>query len=137
MKITKPFCIDEELIPKLKNINASDLVTELLKEHFDGENVQNLGKLRENLKKKLQKKAILLKEVRLLKKKIAEITAKEARILKISRKYPDYVFKCIDGCRDVMAFYSMFRTDTTLKRFKWIELKKTFNEVKGGNNKNV
>ena len=132
MKVTKPFCIDDEIIPQLKKLNASELVNSLLKDHFDVENVQNLSKLREKLKEKLQKKAILLKDIRFIKRKVAEISAKEARILKISKNYPDYVFKCIDGCDNVMKFYSIFRGDTTLKRFSWIELKKTFNEVKGG-----
>ena len=132
MKVTKPFCIDDEIIPQLKKLNASELVNSLLKDHFDVENVQNLSKLREKLKEKLQKKAILLKDIRFIKRKVAEISAKEARILKISKQYPDYVFKVIDGCDNIMKFYSIFRNDTALKRFSWIELKKTFNEVKGG-----
>lgn len=132
MKITKPFCIDDEIIPQLKNMNASELVNSLLKDHFDAENVVNLSKLRTKLKEKLRKKAILLKEIRLIKRKVAEISAKEARILKISKNYPDYVFKCIDGCDNVMKFYAIYRGDVTLKRFGWISMKQAFNEVKGG-----
>ncbi len=132
MKITKPFCIDDKLIPQLKNINASELVNLLLTEHLEGINSENLSKLKQKLSEKLQKKAILLKEIRLIKKKVAEISAKEARILKISKTYPDYIFKCIDGSNSVLNFYSMYRRDPSLKRFSWIELKKVFNEVKGG-----
>lgn len=133
MKITKPFCIDDDLISGLNKVNASRLVNSLLREHFDTENSQNLTKLKQRLREKAQKKSILLAEIRLLKRNINEITQKEAKILAFSKKYPDYIFKIINGCDDVMKFYSIYRNDVKLKRFGWMELKRVFNHVKGGN----
>jgi hypothetical protein len=132
MKVTKPFCVDDELIRELTKVNASELVNSLLKEHFDDKNSMSLKKLKHKLSENLQKKKVLLRDIRDLRGKIAEIEAKEAKILKISKKYPDYVFKTIEGCTNVMAFYSAFRNDDKLRKYGWLELKKLFNHLKGG-----
>jgi len=132
MKVTKPFCVDSDLLDELSKINASDLVNSLLRDHFDGKNSMNLGKLKQKLSKNLQKKKVLLKETRELRRKIAKIEEKEAKILKISKQYPPYVFKIIDGCKNLPALFATFRHDKTLKEFGWMELKKLFNNLKGG-----
>lgn len=41
MKAHKMFCIDIELVQKLKGINASSLVNELLTKHFEEEELNN------------------------------------------------------------------------------------------------
>jgi len=134
MKVTKPFCIDAELLGDLKNINASELVNSLLTEHLDGKNSLNLGKMKALLSKNLEKKKKLLHDIRDLRARIAIIEQKEAKILKISKQYPDYIFKLIDGCSSVMVFYANYRNDIKLKAYSWIELKKLYNNLKGGEN---
>jgi len=132
MKVTKPFCVDADLIDELTKVNASELVNSLLLEHFDDKNSMNLGKLKRKLSENLQKKRVLLKETRDLRVKITKIEEKEAKILKISKKYSDYVFKVIDGCDDVMKFFASFRSDDKLKKYQWRELKQLFKNLKGG-----
>lgn len=135
MKVTKPFCIDDDLVSELSKVNASELVNSLLREHIDDKNSMSLSKLNTKLSENLQKKSILLREIRDLRRKIAQIKEKEAKILKFSKQYPDYVFKIINGCESLPKFFSIYRGDDKLKQYPWMDMKKLFNEVKGGDAK--
>ena len=132
MKITKPFCIDDSLIKDLKKHNASELVNKLLIEYFEGFDSKNIAKLKQILIKKSREKAVLLKQIRELKRKIKENTEKEAKILRLSRKYPDRFFKILQGVNTIPHLLIVYRSDMTLKKYGWMEVKKIFLELKGG-----
>ena len=134
MKVTKPFCIDDDLIVDLKKTNASELVNSLIREHFEGVSGMTLSKLKRLQTEKQKKKASLLKELRQIGSRIKEIEQKEAKVLQLTKSYPDYIFKVMNGCDNVMKLYSAFRNDDRLKKYKWMELKKIYNHLKGGTN---
>ena len=136
MKINVTISLDEGVVYKLKaQNNYSNLVNDQLKAYFEGVEEFNLGKLKEKQAKTKQiiKKSIA--EAKVLDLKIKKIEEKESKILSLGRKYPDIVFKYIDSSTDVMKFYAFFRSDHKLKRYTWMELKKLYNQMKGGGSK--
>lgn len=136
MKINVTISLDEGVVYKLKaQNNYSNLVNDQLKAYFEGVEEFNLSKLKE---KQAKIKGILKQsraEAKVLGDKIKKIEEKESKILSLGRKYPDIVFKYIDSATDVMKFYAFFRSDPKLKRYTWMELKKLFNQMKGGGSK--
>lgn len=86
MKINKYISLDEDLFHKLKNENnASNIINELLKEHYNAKNIENIELLEQNLYKIKQN----IKDNR---KKAKELASK---ILKINQKNKDFfaIFK--------------------------------------------
>lgn len=56
MKITRTYTIDAENVEKLKNFNASDLINNLLSEHFKKIEIKGMNK--EQLKKFVARKKL-------------------------------------------------------------------------------
>ena len=135
MKVTKPFCIDDNLIRELTKVNASELVNSLLKDHFDGKNEENLLKLKKKFTEIKQKKKEILTEYRNLRGKIAKIEQKEAKILKICGKIPTNILKAMEGFEDWIKFVMAFRTELNKLAISRAELKNIFYEMKGGTKK--
>jgi hypothetical protein len=133
MKINITISLDKELVERLKEENNySDLINREVKAYYDGVEAYNIKKLK---KKRVETKQILKekrKELKEINKKIEKVETKEARILKITKKYPSYVFKIMEGCDTQAKFWTIFRDDKILRRYKWLELKKLFNNLKGG-----
>lgn len=136
MKINLTISLDEGIVYKLKaQNNYSNVVNDQLLRYFGGVEEFNLTKLKQ---KQAEINGILKKsraEAKVLGLKIKKIEEKESKFLSLGRKYPDIVFKYIESCDNVMKFYSFFRSDPNLKQYTWIELKKLFNEMKGGGSK--
>lgn len=133
MKINITISLDEGIVYKLKSQNNySNLVNEQLSAYFEGVEEFNLQKLKE--KQAIIKGIIKTNraEVKVLSTKIKKIEEKESKILSLGRKYPDYVFKNIESCNSVTMFFGFFRSDAKLKKYTWRELKKLYNEMKGG-----
>jgi len=78
MKVTKTFTIDVEILQKLQEINASDLINRLLHNYFNDSN--NLGEI-ENQEEELKTKIKSLEEQ---KKEIESKQAREKRIAAIN-----------------------------------------------------
>lgn len=131
MKVTKPFCIDDDLTKDLKEFNASELVNSLLREYFDGINNMSLSKLKQLLSKKRKEKAALLKEIREITRKIDEITRKEIKILRLSKKYPKEMLEKLSKLQSLQALW-VWRKTPPLNNYTYTELKDIFQEVKGG-----
>lgn len=131
MKVTKPFCIDAELIEELKKTNASLLVNSLLKEHFDAETKPNLIKLKQIFSEKTQKKKILLKELRDLRLKIDKMEQEERKILKITKQFSDKELDLLKNCESRIRL-SLLHRQTILKNRRWIDVKQVWQELKGG-----
>jgi len=136
MKINLTISLDEAIVYKLKaQNNYSNVVNDQLLRYFGGFDEMNLARLKE---KQAKIKGFLKKsraEAKVLDQKIKKIEQKESQVLALGRKYPDIVFKYIDSATDVMKFYSLWRSDKDLKRYTWIELKKLYNQMKGGGSK--
>jgi len=131
MKVTKPFCIDADLLENLKKVNASELVNRLLTEHIEGKDDKNLSKLKQKLNENLIKKRVLLKKTRDLRIKIREIEIKEQKILSLSKKFPEKILKEIENSRSLVALHIAHRSGE-LKNYNWMDVKKIFYELKGG-----
>ena len=67
MRITRTYTIETELIEKLKGVNASDLINELLNRYFD--NSGDLDELRQKLIKKKKDCVELEKNIKSLENK--------------------------------------------------------------------
>lgn len=131
MKITKPFCIDDELIHQLKKLNASDLVNSLLREYFDGKNSENLAKLKQKLSENLEKKKVLLRETREIRRKIVLIQRKENLILNLQKKIPAKLIDSMKNYDEWTRFYLCFKSE--VQKAGYMDTKKIFYELKGGN----
>ncbi len=69
MKIARTYTLDQEMVEKLVNINASDLINRLLREHFEAYSPKNtlLDEKQAIIKQVLKKKDRFLKKSRSLK----------------------------------------------------------------------
>ena len=133
MKINITISLDREIVEKLKEENNySELINRELKAFYDGVEAYSFKKLKQKqaeIKRFLKEKRKNLKEIN---QKIQKVETKEAQILKITKKYPQYVFKIIEGCSTQAKFWIIFRGDDVLKKYSWIEMKKLFKSLKGG-----
>jgi vacuolar-type H+-ATPase subunit I/STV1 len=143
MKVTKPFCIDAEFLPNLKKINASDLINSLLIEYFSGNDEKDLSKLMQKLDKN---KAILKKtrkEIKDIELKINKIKQKERLAIAATRKYSLDVVNYVGSFAGESGLFMAHRAHNSdscrtseenlhLKGFTWQEIKKLYNEMKGG-----
>lgn len=131
MKINITLSLDEEIVHKIREQdNGSGLVNKQMKDYFDGIDYENKQILIKKLAEMKQYKKETSKKIRKFEEKLKKIKEKESKILNFARKYPDYVFKVINGSSDVMKFFGIYRNDPKLKRYPWIELKKLYMEVK-------
>ena len=69
MKVARTYTLDQEMVEKLANINASDLINRLLREHFEAYSPKNtlLDEKQAIIKQVLKKKDRFLKRSRSLK----------------------------------------------------------------------
>lgn len=132
MKITKPFCIDDNLARELSKTNASKLVNDLLSEYFEGVDSMNISKLKNNLDKKSRKKKILLKEIKELRERIDDLERKEKQILKLTNKIPVWLMKSMQNHESWFTFATAFRNDINSCDVGREEIRKTFYAMKGG-----
>jgi len=131
MKVTKPICIDDDLIKELKNINASSLVNSLIREYFEGIDTKNLSKLKQMYSEKQAKKRVLLKEMRDLSKKIKEISEKERKLLKVTRGLTEKEYEILKNCQSRVSLSLAYR-QPPLKNRSWVDVKQIWQELKGG-----
>jgi len=137
MKVTKPFCVDDDLIKDLQKVNASELVNELLREHFDGIDSMNLVKLKQLLSKKTMEKSSLLKEIRDFKRKIRQIEQKERKILLVMKKFDSEIVDIISNIGSQAALFAWYRSKSNplsekLRQLPYTTIKSIYIEVKGG-----
>lgn len=133
MKINITISMDEDVVHYLKGqTNYSKLANDVLKEYIEGISDNDLPKLKEKLAKINQKQAKNRRRKKEITQKIKKIKEKESKILNLSKKYPDIVFKSIESCKTTMELYNLFRSGDDLKKFRWVDLKKLFIEMKGG-----
>ena len=135
MKITKPFCIDDDLINQLAKTNASELVNRLLHEHFDGVNNKNLGVLKQKLSKNVAEKRKIGKEIKEIRLNISEIERKERIALNLAKKIPSNLFKAMNDYSDFFKYWVAFREELRKLTLSRDEIKNIFYELKGGINK--
>ena len=69
--------VDADLGEQLSKVNASELVNNLLRQHFFIDTCENIAVFRSEMAKNSEKKAILLKKNRFFKERIADIQAKK------------------------------------------------------------
>lgn len=100
MKINKMICIDEETAKKLDEINASELINRLLKDHFS----ENIDKNLAYLKQEYAKNHLILKESKAkekeFKKHIDRMEAREHKILTSFNKITPEQEKILRECKN-------------------------------------
>lgn len=133
MKINITLSLDEGVVHYLKGQEGySTLANRVLKDYIEGISDNDLPKLKQKLAEINQKQAKNRRQKKEITQKIKKIKEKESKILNLGRKYPDIVFKSIESCKTTMELYNLFRSGDDLKKFKWVDLKKLFIEMKGG-----
>lgn len=134
-KVNRLFCIDYEYNEELKKINASELINELLTEHFSTKNKQNTAKIREILSKKGQEMKILKREIKHLKEDLRGLEDKEKKIIAFARGYPQKVVEFVMNRKSVTELFSLARNGIMIekKNYPYSELRKLYNQLKGGN----
>lgn len=131
MKINITISLDEQIVYALKKQNNySNLANKVLKDYFEAVEVMDLPKLME---KQAKIKGILKKsraEEKILKLRIKKIKEKESKVLKICRGMKKEDFEMLQNCKTTFALASLHRG--ALKKYKWVDIKKIFTELKGG-----
>ena len=95
MKVARTYTLDQEIVEKLANLNASDLINRLLRDHFEIYSTKNnlLDEKQAIIKQVLKKKDRFLKRLRLLRSGLhsilitmqrfgSELVKKSLRLLK-------------------------------------------------------
>jgi len=133
MKINITITLDKEIVEKLKEENNySDLINREMKAYYDGVEAYSLKKLKQKqveIKRFLKQKR---KEVKQINQKIEKIEGKELEILKLVKKYPEYVIKLVGGIKKERNLFQIYQTDKELKKIGWKETKNIFKKLKGG-----
>lgn len=76
MKVNKMITLDDDLIPKIKEINASATINRLLRDYLDVNEDLSLEELRAKTKKLMSEKAIISKKILNFRQKTAKIQHK-------------------------------------------------------------
>jgi len=133
MKINITITLDKEIVERLKEENNySDLINREMKAYYDGVEAYSLKKLKQKqveIKRFLKQKR---KEVKQINQKIEKIEGKELEILKLVKKYPEYVIKLVGGIKKERNLFQIYQTDKELKKIGWKETKNIFKKLKGG-----
>ena len=77
MRINRSYTIEDDLIERLKNENASNLINDLLRRYFEAEEPETEEKIRTKYTELREKKAVLLKKMRILAEKLQKIKQKK------------------------------------------------------------
>lgn len=132
-KKNRQITIDDELNDELEKINASKLINDLLQDYFNRNKSDDLKVLNQKLEEKLQKKKILMREIRDLKLKINQIRDKEARVLRIFNKIPKEVVENINSYPNITLTSLRMRYNNIYQEkynFTWLDLKQAFEEIR-------
>lgn len=136
MKINITLSLDESVVYWLKGQNNySNVANEALKDQIDADsdtNLQKLSKILEETKQIIKKTRA---KERVLKQKIEKVKQKESRILKLYNSVPAKVLQDIQSFKNLTVITLRNRYDAIYKKnydIKWMDLKKVFEEVKGG-----
>ena len=133
MKINITLSLDEDVVHYLKGQeNYSKLANDVIKDYIEGISDNDILKLKQKLSEINKNQAKIRRNKKEITQKIKKIKEKEAKILNFGRKYPDVVFKSIESSKTTMELYNLYRSGNDLKKFKWVDLKKLFIEMKGG-----
>ncbi|MBA7709098.1 hypothetical protein ES703_118008 [subsurface metagenome] len=107
MKVARNFTIDLEIVQKMQNMNASELINRLLHEHFQVYSAENtlLDEKTATIKQLLKKKSQFMPKLRLLKSGMNSILI---TILKFG-------LKLVKKNQILMKFLHMFITEDSKK----------------------
>jgi hypothetical protein len=136
MKINITLSMDEDVVHYLKGQeNYSKLANDIIKEYIEGISDNDLPKLKQKLEEIKQKQAKNRRKKKEITQKIKKIKEKESKILKIYQTVPQKIIRDIQSFPNINIVTLRSRFDSIYKKesnVKWMDIKKVFEEVKGG-----
>lgn len=141
VRVNKNFTIEYELSLNLeKEDNASELINNLLDDHFSSKNKQNPTKLRAILSKKAEEMKKLKREIRDYKEDLKILEEKERIAINLASQYPQEIVKAVINCSSSLDIMARYPHGVTIKQkfprpdivFSRHELLKVFKKLKGG-----
>lgn len=141
MKINITISLDEDLIYKLKlESNYSNVVNECVRSFYDDKSTENLQILSKKLAEIEQKARVIKRSKIEINKKIKKVKEKESRILNLVKGINKKALDLLIECRSVAVLKAHYNANRPsdpraydLQRHRWIDLKKAYEELKGGN----
>lgn len=137
MKISKLITIDDDLAENLKEVNASKLINELLKDYFGNSHSDKKEEIEQKINELKEEDKLISLKIKNLSKELKKAKTKEKEIREIYKKIPEEVltdFKVYPKMTELILSQRFSEIYKPKYDFTYEELKNAWNKYKEDKN---